>query len=411
MKLSLFIATRIAFNKMQSFSRFIIRLSVAATGLSVMAMIVTLSFVNGFQKEVSHKVFSFWGHIHVQHFEMGKSLVTEETPITENDTILKLLQKEKAVHSIDAFATKSAVIEKNKSIEGILIKGVERNFDSTRFIPFMKQGHWLRFYDTLFNKELLVSEQIANTLEIKLGDTIRLHFISSKAGESSTYRKLIVSGIFKTGIEEYDNLFVIADIRLLQRLNSWQKNQIGGYEISLDDYTKLDSFNNTLLDKLPSEWASKTTKELYPNIFDWLNIQDVNRNVVFIIMTIVAIINLITCLLVLVLERTKMIGLLKAIGLADIKIQQIFFFNAAIITLIGIGSGLILGLGLCWLQISTHFIQLDESSYYVSYAPIYIIRWQVWLVCIGTSIICFLAVIIPTIVIKKLSPIKAIQFK
>ena len=376
-----------------------------------MAMIVTLAFVDGFQKEVSQKVFSFWGHIHVQHLELGKSLVAEETPITKNDTILNLLHQEKEIRSVDAFATKSAVIEKNKSIEGILLKGVESSFDSTRLLPFLKQGHWLRFGDTLFSKEILVSEQVANTLEIKLNDTIRIHFIAAKAGESSTYRKLIVSGIFKTGIEEYDNLFVIGDIRLLQRLNSWNKNQIGGYEITLHDYTKMDSINNKLLDKLPIEWSSKSTKELYPNIFDWLNIQDVNRNVVFIIMTIVAIINLITCLLVLVLERTKMIGILKAIGLADIRIQQIFFFNAAFITVIGIGLGLIIGLGLCWLQISTHFIHLDESSYYISYAPIYIVGWEVCLVCLGTAVICFLALIIPTLAIKNLSPVKAIQFK
>ena len=376
-----------------------------------MTMIVTLSFVNGFQLEVSKKVFSFWGHIHVQHLELGKSLVSEETPITKNDTILQLLRQETDIESIAAFATKSAVIEKNRSIEGVLLKGIEDKFDSSRLLPFLKQGHWPNFSDTLFSKEILVSEQIANVLEIKVNDTIRLHFIASKAGESSTYRKLIVSGIYKTGIEEYDKLFIIGDIRLLQRINSWKNNQIGGYEISLYDYKKMGSINNKLLDKLPTEWVSKTTKEIYPNIFDWLNIQDVNRNVVFIIMTIVAIINLITCLLVLVLERTKMIGILKAIGMEENRIQRIFFINAAFISLIGIISGLIMGLGVCLLQQKTHFIHLDESSYYISYAPISIIGWQVSLVCIGTTIVCFIALIIPTLVIRKLSPVRAIQFK
>ena len=170
-------------------------------------------------------------------------------------------------------------------------------------------------------------------------------------------------------------------------------------------------FNAKLLDKLPSEWVSKTTKDIYPNIFDWLNIQDVNRNVVFIIMGIVAIINLVTCLLVLVLERTKMIGILKAIGNPDWTIQKIFLYYASVITVIGIGSGMIAGLGLCWLQQVTHFISLDESSYYVSYAPIKIIGWQVVLVCVMTAVICFLSLIIPTIVVKKLSPVKAIQFR
>ena len=197
----------------------------------------------------------------------------------------------------------------------------------------------------------------------------------------------------------------------MQRLNNWQTNQIGGYEIYIDDYKKMDEFSNKLIDQLPAEWICKTTKESYPNIFDWLNIQDVNRNVVFIIMSIVAIINLITCLLVLVLERTKMVGILKAIGTPNWQIQQIFLFHAGIITLIGVGLGLVLGLSLCWIQQTTHFIHLDESSYYVSYAPIKLIGWEVALVCICTSFVCFLSLIIPTLTIKKLSPIKAIQFR
>ena len=374
-------------------------------------MITTLAFVNGFQEEVSEKVFSFWGHIHVQHLEASKSLVAEETPITKNDTILQIIKQQAGVQHIAAFATKSAVVEKNKAIEGTLIKGIESNYDSTQLIPFITQGHWINFNDSNYSKEILVSQPIANSLQLKVNDTVRIHFIATKEGETSTYRKLIVAGIYKTGIEEYDKLFVIADIRLLQRLNRWQPNQIGGYEIFIDDYKKMDAINAALLEKLPPEWVSRSTKEIYPNIFDWLSIQDVNRNVVFIIMSIVAIINLITCLLVLVLERTKMVGILKAIGSNNWQIQQIFLYNASIITITGIGIGMLTGLGLCLLQQFTHFISLDESSYYVSYAPIKIIWWQVALVCFGTGVVCFLALIIPTIIIKKLSPVKAIQFR
>lgn len=411
MSISFVVAKRILLNKQQSFSRFIIRLSIVATGLSVMAMIATMGFVNGFQEKVSEKVFSFWGHVHVQHLEASKSLVAEETPITKNDTILHTIQQQNGVQHISAFATKSAVIEKNKAIEGVLIKGLESNYDSTQLTQFITSGHWINFNDSNYSKEILVSQPIANSLQLKVNDTVRIHFIATKEGETSTYRKLIVAGIYKTGIEEYDKLFVIADIRLLQRLNNWQPNQIGGYEIYINDYKQMDAFNNKLLDNLPPEWVSRSTKEIYPNIFDWLSIQDVNRNVVFIIMSIVAIINLITCLLVLVLERTRMVGILKAIGAPDWHIQQIFLYHAAIITIIGIGAGLVAGLGLCWLQQATHFIHLDESSYYVSYAPIKIIGWQVALVCFCTGFVCFFSLIIPTIVVKKLSPVKTIQFR
>ncbi len=411
MNISFTIAKRTLFSEKNSFSKFIIKLSIAATMLSVMAMIITISFVNGFQDKVSEKIFSFWGHIRVQHLEANKALVAEETPVYKNDSILKIIKLQPEVLHVSAFATKSAVLEKNKSIEGVLIKGIESTYDSIQLSSLISYGKWLNFSDTNYSKEILVSQAIANVLNIQVNDTIQTHFIATQNGQSSTVRKLKVAGIYKTGIEEYDKLFIIADIRLLQRLNNWQSNQIGGYELVLSNYNHLDSFNNNLLDKLPNEWISKSIKEIYPNIFDWLNIQDVNRNVVFIIMSIVAIINLITCLLVLVLERTRMIGILKAVGTPNFQIQQIFLCHAFIINILGIGGGLIAGLGLCFLQQHTHIITLDESSYYISYAPIKIIGWQVMLVCVCTGIVCFLSLIIPSWVVKTLSPVKAIQFR
>ena len=411
MNISFIIAIKTLLIKGNSFSKFIIRLSIVATSISVMAMIATLSFVNGFQETISEKVFSFWGHIHVQHLEANKSLVSEETPIQKNDTILHLIKQQIGLKHISVFSTKSAVIEKDKAIEGVLLKGIDAEYDSSRFLPFIAKGNWINFNDNDYSKEIVVSQPVATSLKIKVNDTVRVHFIATKEGEASTYRKLIVSGIYKTGIEEYDKLFVLVDIRLIQKINNWKTSQIGGYEISINDYSQIDEFNNNLFDKLPNEWISKTTKEIYPNIFDWLNIQNVNRNVIFVIMSIVAVINLITCLLVLVLERTKMVGILKSIGTPDWHIQQIFLYHAFAITIIGIGGGLIAGVGLCWLQQTTHFIHLDESSYYVSYAPIKIVGWQVALICISTGIICFLSLIIPTLIVKNLSPVNAIKFR
>ncbi len=411
MNISFIIAIKTLLIKGNSFSKFIIRLSIVATSISVMAMIATLSFVNGFQETISEKVFSFWGHIHVQHLEANKSLVSEETPIQKNDTILHLIKQQIGLKHISVFSTKSAVIEKDKAIEGVLLKGIDAEYDSSRFLPFIAKGNWINFNDNDYSKEIVVSQPVATSLKIKVNDTVRVHFIATKEGEASTYRKLIVSGIYKTGIEEYDKLFVLVDIRLIQKINNWKTSQIGGYEISINDYSQIDEFNNNLFDKLPNEWISKTTKEIYPNIFDWLSIQNVNRNVIFVIMSIVAVINLITCLLVLVLERTKMVGILKSIGTPDWHIQQIFLYHAFAITIIGIGGGLIAGVGLCWLQQTTHFIHLDESSYYVSYAPIKIVGWQVALICISTGIICFLSLIIPTLIVKNLSPVNAIKFR
>ena len=407
-----FIARRIAFNSHQSFSRFIIRLAVTATAVSVAAMIITLAFVNGFQETVSQKVFSFWGHLRLQQYEPSKALVAEETPLKKNDTIINALKKLGEIETIEAFATKSAVLQQQTNIEGILFKGVEQTYNFAHLKNFLMQGKWPSFTDALYSHDIAVSHRIADQLQIKLNDSIKIHFIDAARGKSS-FRRLRISGIFKTGIEEYDNLFAIGDLRLIQRLNNWQREEIGGYEIFLHDYKTMDSVNEKILnsDLIPQNWTSKTVREVYPNIFDWLGIQDLNRNVIFIVMAVVAIINLVTCLLILVLERTRMVGILKAIGSDDVTIQKIFLFNATYITLIGAGAGFIFGVGICILQQHTGFITLNESAYYVSVAPVKLIWWQVAVVCTGTVVVCFLSLILPTLLVKSLQPVKAIQFR
>lgn len=411
MGLSYHIAKRIAFNKQQSFSRFIIRLSVAATAVSIIAMIITLAFVNGFQEKVADKIFCFWGHIRVQKYETGKSLISEELPLTKNKAVENSLATAPGVVSYQSFATKSAVLESNTEIEGVLIKGIEKNENHSTLKKFLVAGRWMQFTDSMYSKETIVSDVVAKQLQIKINDTIKVHFVSTNTDAQKTYRKLVVVGFYHTGIDEYDKLFMIADINLIRRINDWEPDQIGGYEVFVDQYQNIDAISNGLSNALPSEWMSKSIKEIYPNIFDWLDIQDVNRNVVFIVMGIVALINLITCLLILMLERTNMIGLLKAMGATSWTIQKIFIVYASFITLAGVGFGLIIGVGICLLQQATGFITLDEASYYITVAPIKIIWWQVVAVCAGTSVVCFISLFLPTLLIPKVSPVKAIEFK
>ena len=411
MGLSYHIAKRIAFNKQQSFSRFIIRLSVAATAVSIIAMIITLAFVNGFQEKVADKIFGFWGHIRVQKYETGKSLISEELPLTKNKAVENSLAGAPGVVSYQSFATKSAVLESNTEIEGVLIKGIEKNENHAALKKFLVAGRWMQFTDSLYSKETIVSDAVAKQLQIKLNDTIKVHFVSTNADAQKTYRKLVVVGFYHTGIDEYDKLFMIADINLIRRINNWEPDQIGGYEVFVDQYQNVDAISSGLSNALPSEWMSKSIREIYPNIFDWLDIQDVNRNVVFIVMGIVALINLITCLLILMLERTNMIGLLKSMGATNWTIQKIFIVYASFITLAGVGFGLIIGVGICLLQQATGFITLDEASYYITVAPIKMIWWQVAAVCAGTSVVCFISLFLPTLLIPKVNPVKAIEFK
>lgn len=410
MNFSFFIAQRLAFSKQQSFSRFIIRLSVGATTVGIAAMIITLCFVNGFQQTVADKVYSFWGHIRVQHFEPDKSMMAEEVPINRDTNVEKLIASQKEVSKIQAFATKSAVLEFHKNIEGVLLKGIEANYDSSRIKPFITRGKWIQFLDSSYSKEIMVSEQIASLLNIALHDTVTVYFVGTNETNTS-YRKLTIAGFYKTGIEEYDKVFLLADLKLIARINNWTEEQIGGYEIFIDPAYNKDTVSQQLMSNLPTEWMSRTVASIYPNIFDWLEIQNMNRNVIFIIMAVVAIINMISCLLILILERTRMIGVFKALGAKDRSIIQIFLYYAAVIALRGIIGGFIIGMGLVLIQQYTGFISLDESSYYVKTAPVQIIWWQIITVCVTTFVVSFVVMLIPALLVKKVNPIKAIQFR
>jgi lipoprotein-releasing system permease protein len=381
-----------------------------ATALSVAAMVLALAFVNGFQKVVSEKVFSFWGHIRVQHFEPFKVSIAEEFPIDKNDTIENEIKNLGGVSYIQSFATKSAILKTTQTIEGILFKGVDTQYNFNEMNRFLEKGKWIRFPDSGYSNEIVISEYIADQLELELNADVLIYFIQPGEERPRT-RKLNVCGIYKTGIELYDRTFALGDLRLIQRLNDWGEHQIGGYEVVLKDYKTMDQSSEKIYEILPPGWDSKTIKEIYPEIFDWLNLQNTNKYVLLIVMTVVAVINLVTCLIILVLERTRMIGVLKALGARDLSIQKIFMNQGAFISLMGVILGLILGLGICYLQEKTEFIKLNEEAYYMAVAPVEIVWWQVLAVVVGTFLVSFAVLLVPSIISKKISPAKAVQFR
>jgi len=404
-----FIAKRIAFNSQPSFSRFILRLSVAATALSVAAMVVSLSFVNGFQKVVSEKVFSFWGHIRVQHFEPFKVSIAEEYPIQKNDTAERVVRNDSRVKYLQSYATKSAILKSTETIEGVMFKGVDKDYHFEGIESFRMKGKWPAVGDSEYSIELMISQYLADQLQLDVDSSMLIYFIQPGKEKPRT-RKLVISGIYKTGIEIYDRNFVLGDIGLIRRLNNWDSTMIGGYEVVLNDYTHMDEVSVDLYKQLPEGWDSRTMKEIYPEIFDWLNLQNTNKFILLAVMTAVAVINLITCLIILVLERTRMIGVLKALGSTDWNIQKVFMIQGAYITIVGVVWGLIIGLGISFLQLKTGFIKLNEEAYYMAVAPVEIIWWQIIAVAVVTFLVCFFILLIPSLISRRISPAKAIQF-
>lgn len=378
--------------------------------ISVAVMLITIAFAGGFQKTISQKIFSFFGHLRVLDYNSLQLSVAEEYPVTKNDSVYQLSRTNPAVKKVQAYATKNALLKTAATIEGVLFKGVESDYDFSNLSPFLVEGRWIRFDDSAYSREINLSASLARSLQLRVNDDVLIFFIQP-GGQAPRPRKLKVAGIFKTGIEEYDKVFAIGDLRLIRRLNDWSPNTIGGYEIILADYRQMDQVSKDIFPLLPWGLTSQTIKEIIPSLFDWLALQNKTTFIVLLIMIVIALLNLVICLLILVLERTRMVGLLKALGAPAGTLQKIFFYQGGYITLTGIGGGTVAGLAFCWLQHTYGFITLPEDSYYISHAAVYILWWQVALVVAGTFVICMLVLMLPTVMVKRIEAVKAIQFR
>jgi len=401
-----FIARRIAIKSERTFSKLIVRIAIAGVMLSLAVMILSIAIIKGFKTEIQDKVRGYLGDVQITRYDLNNSF--EHSPFVLDHDTEKRLKQNPDIEFYNFFATKPAILSANEEIEGINFKGVDKSYHWDYIKKHLISGRIIEFADSAAAmQELLISKYTANRLKLKTGDDFIMYFVQNQLRP----RKFKIVGIYEIGVEDIDKTFVIGNLNIIKRLNNWKSNEIGGVEIRIKNFKDIQSVSNDIFENLPQNLRSFSIVETYPNIFTWLSLLDVNTKVLLILMLIVGVINMVTALLIMILERTNMIGMLKSFGASNWSIMRIFLYNSAYLIGIGLLLGNILGLGLGFFQQATHLFKLNQTSYFLAYAPIEFHFVDVLGLNILTIGVCLVVLIIPSFLISKVSPLKAIRFK
>ena len=406
MSFAYFIANRITFKSKRTFSKLIVRIAIIGIMLGLGVMILALAIVRGFKQEIKTKIRGFSGDIQVVKFDLNNSY--ENSPFAADADFVKKAKATPNVNAIAPFAIKPGIIKTSSEIEGVVLKGVDKTYNWSFFRENLISGKVLDFTDTTKSKQqLLISQVTANRLRLKVGDKIWMYFVQQPLRR----RPFTITGIFSTGVEEVDKTYVVGDLALINRLNGWKPGEIGGYELQLKNFDLINYTADGIDNVLPAHLKSYTVMESYPTIFSWLDLLDGNTLVVLTLMILVAVINMISALLIMIVERTTMIGILKAMGASNWTIQKVFLYNAFYLIGLGMLFGNIFGFGIGILQTQTHLFKLDQASYYMSFVPIQFNWVEMVLLNVGTLVVCLLVMILPSMLVTRIQPVKAIQFK
>jgi lipoprotein-releasing system permease protein len=401
-----FIAARITFKSKRTFSKLIVRIAIIGIMLGLGVMILSVAIVKGFKQEVRDKIRGFSGDLQIIKYDLNNS--SENSPVIVSDSLVKALGKIPLVTHVMPFATKPGIIRANDDLEGVVLKGVDKTYDWTFFKKSLEAGNVISFKDSLEAKtQIMISRYTADRLRLKVGDNFLMYFVQ----EPLRKRKFRICGIYDTGVDEVDKNFVIGDLSVVQRLNDWRTDQIGGYELGAVDFDAIGLASSRVNDVLPPYLRSYTVSETYPTIFEWLKLLDVNTDVILVLMLMVALINMISALLIMILERTTMIGMLKALGATNWTIQKVFLYNAMWLIGLGMLCGNAFALVIGIFQDKTHFFKLDQASYYMKFVPIQLNWLDIVALNMGTLFVCTLVMLIPSMLITRISPVKAIRFK
>ncbi|WP_129716522.1 FtsX-like permease family protein [Pedobacter sp. SYP-B3415] len=406
MNFSYFIARRMAIKSQRTFSKLIVRIAIAGVMLSLAVMILSVSVIKGFKTEIREKVRGYIGDIQIFKYDLNGSY--ENSPFRPDDSTLHYLRTNKRIEHFQYFATKPAIMSANNEIEGINFKGVDKNYRFDFIKKHLVSGRTIDFRDSVkANREIMISSYTANRLKLKAGDEFIIYFVQ----DPPRRRKFEIVGVYNVGIENIDKGFVLGSISLVQRLNNWAPGEVGGIEVRVKDFAQLGPVSDQVYEKIDRNLRSYPLNRVYPGIFNWLDLLDVNTKVLLVLMMIVGVINMITALLIMILERANMIGLLKSMGATDYTIMKIFLYNAAYLVLIGLFLGNILGLGLGFLQLYTKAFTLNQTSYFLNYVPVEIHLTDVIGLNVATIVISLIVLIVPAMYVSRVSPLKAIRFK
>ena len=405
MNYELFIARRIIKGGKGGFSGPVIRISVISVALGLAVMIIAVAIVTGFQQQIRDKITGFGAHIQIAKFDSNNSF--EYSPVSKVQPFYPSFEKENGIKHIQVFAVKAGIIQTSDQIQGVVLKGVDRDFDWTYFRDKLVEGKTFITGKADPNDSVIVSKSLASLLKLKTGDALRTYFIINNQARA---RRFLISGIYNTGLEEFDKLYIFGDIGHIQKLNGWDSTEISGFEVLLDRFDDLDAMNEKIYKNIGYDLDTRTIRDMYPQLFDWLELQDMNVIIILVLMILVSGIAMISTLLILILERSNMIGILKALGARNFSIRQVFLYNAAFIITRGLLWGNLVGISICLLQKYFGIIHLNEESYFMSVVPINLDLLHLFLLNAGTMLVCVLMLIIPSLVISKIVPAKAIRF-
>lgn len=411
MNFEFFIARRIIASKdyKSSISAPIIKIAISAIAIGIIMMLISIATGVGLQKKIREKVSAFNGDIIITNFDTNFSN-DSQNPISKNQPFYPKFETVQGIKHVQVSASKGGVIRTETDFEGIVVKGVGDDYNWEYFEDYLTEGSLPDYKDEL-NEDILISEYLANRLHLKLGDKVTTFFLNDEVSKTPRSRGFVIVGIYNSGFQQFDEQFIIADIRHIQRLNKWEDDQIGAFEVFVNDFDEIVPVGNAVYQETGSTLDTQTIRDKYSSIFEWLDLFDFNILAIIGIMILVAGINMITALLVLILERTQMIGILKAMGSNDGSVRKIFLYNAMYLIGVGLFWGNLIGIGLLLLQKYGKIFPLDPNTYYVSEAPVYLSLDYVLILNAGTFLLCLLMLLIPSFIISKISPVKAIRFE